>query len=135
MTREEKIREDEKSLEQYRDRLEREVKAYGQMFNATAINNRRARALAVGECVLKALDEVQGLARVKRLKPGSLDFLIDGRKIEDPDGMKGFDYSVTYRVVSYEPAHTKEWIDAEIEKTRQKMETETNEMFPPSENN
>ena len=129
-SREEKEREDKKSLEKYRERLGHEVKAYGQTFSATAINNRRARALAVGECALKALEEAQGLAKTHNLKPGTLEFNIGYDKVVDPDGVKGYEYVVTYRVVSYEKAHTKEWIDAEIKKTYDKMQAETEEMFP-----
>lgn len=133
MTREEKIREDGESLKQYEERLRKTKKAYHQEFRAFAINQRRSRALALGECCLKAMDEVRGLNRTKPLIPGTLDYLINEQKVTDADGVKGFSCVVAYRVVSEEPEYTDEWIKNEIAETFEKMMIETDEMFPQEE--
>ena len=133
MTREQKIRKDSKALKDYRKRLERERRAYMKEFEAFSVNQRRSRAAAIGECVLQAMDDVRGLARVKDLVNGSLEYMFNEQKVQDPDGRKGFKYSVAYRVVSTEPAHSKEDIDKEIEETFEKMMMETDEMFPQEE--
>ena len=130
MTREQKIRKDGKALKKYADRLRKERKTYIQTFEAYAVNQRKSRAAAIGECALQAMDEVRGLAKIKPLVDGTLEYLITEEKVQDPDGRRGFHCAVTFRVVSQEAAHTDEWIKAEIEKTFEKMMAETDEMFP-----
>ena len=130
MTREQKIRKDGKALKKYADRLRKERKTYIQTFEAYAVNQRKSRAAAIGECALQAMDEVRGLAKIKPLVDGTLEYLITEEKVQDPDGRRGFHCAVTFRVVSHEAAHTDEWIKAEIEKTFEKMMAETDEMFP-----
>ena len=130
MTREQKIRKDTKALKDYRKRLERERRAYMKEFQAYSVNQRRSRAAAIGECALQAMDDVRGLAKTKDLINGTLEFMINEQKVKDPDGKIGFHYSVAYRVVSTEAAHTKEYIDREIRVTFDKMMMETDEMFP-----
>lgn len=128
--REAKIKKDSKALQNYAKRLKNEHKVYIQTFSAYAVNQRRSRAAAIGECALQAMDEVRGLAKKKQLLDGSLDYMITEQKVQDPDGRKGFHCSVTYRVVSAEKAHTEEWIKEELEKTFEKMMMDTDEMFP-----
>lgn len=130
MTREQKIKKDSKALKNYAKRLEKEHKVYMQTFSAYAVNQRRSRAAAIGECALQAMDGVRGLARTKPLMDGSLEYLITEQKLQDPDGLRRFHCSVTFRVVSQEKAHTNEEIQQEIEKTFEKMMMETDEMFP-----
>lgn len=132
-TREQKEAEDRKSLENYEERLKRTAKAKSQQFSAFAINQRKSRAAAIGECALQALDAVYALNKKTQLQTGTLVFLINENKVEDPDGKKGFQCSVTYRVVSYEPAYTEEEIREMVEDTRRKMAAETEEMFPEEE--
>ena len=130
MTREQKIKKDKKALEKYEERMRKEHKVYMQMFDAYSVNQRRSRAAAIGECALKAMDEVRGLAKTKPLLDGTLDYMITEQKVKDPDGKIGFHVSVTYRVASMEKAMTEEQIQAEIEDTRKRMMLETEEMFP-----
>ena len=130
MTREQKIRKDSKALKNYATRLKNEHKVYIQTFSAYAVNQRRSRAAAIGECALQAMDEVRGLAKQKQLLDGSLEYMITEQKVQDPDGRKGFHCSVTYRVISAEKAHTEEWIREELDRTFEKMMMETDEMFP-----
>ena len=130
MTREQKIKKDSKALQNYAKRLKNEHKVYMQMYDAYAVNQRRSRAAAIGECALQAMDGVRGLAKTKQLLDGSLEYMITEQKVQDVDGRKGFHCSVTYRVVSAEKAHTEEEIKEELEKTFEKMMMETDEMFP-----
>lgn len=133
MTRDQKIKKDSKALQKYGQRLKNEHKVYIQMFEAYAANQRKSRAAAIGACALRAMDEVRGLAKTKPLMDGSLEYMITEQKMVDPDGIKGFHCTVTYRVVSAEKAHDEEWIRKELEETFEKMMQETDEMFPPEE--
>lgn len=133
MTREQKIKRDGKALKKYKERLKKERKVYMECFSAYAVNQRKSRAAAIGECALQAMDRVKEMARIKPLLDGSLEYMITEKKVVDPAGIKGFQCSVTYRVVSAEDAHTAEWIEKEIEDTFEKMMQETDEMFPPEE--
>ena len=130
MTKEQKIKKDSKALQKYGQRLRTEHKVYMQMFDAYAVNQRKSRAAAIGACALEAMDEVRGLAKTKPLMDGSLEYMITEQKMIDPDGIKGFHCTVTYRVVSAEKAHSEEWIQKELEETFEKMMKETDEMFP-----
>lgn len=130
MTREQKIKKDAKVLKKYEKRLREERRVYIQTFEAYAVNQRRSRAAAMGECALQARDAVRSLSKAKDLVDGTLDYMIREEKVVDPDGKKGFHCAVTYKVMSYEPAHTDEWIRAEMEKTFEQLMHETDEMFP-----
>lgn len=131
MTREQKIKRDSKTLKKYEKRLEDERMRYIQTFDAYAINQRRSRAAAIGECALQAREAIYSLKKTKPLVNGTLEYMINEQKVVDPDGKKGFHCSVTFAVSSEEPAHTKEWIKKEIADTFEKMMRETDEMFPP----
>ncbi len=135
MTREEKIRSDGETLEKYKEQLQNTAKAYMQTFSAFSVNQRKSRAAAAGECVLKALDEVKGLIKTKPMKAGTLDFIINEVKVKDPDGKKGWRYEISYRMVSYERKYTDEEIKKELEETAAKLKAETEEMFPEEERN
>ena len=130
MTRAQKLKRDEKTLKKYEEQLRKEHKTYIQQFDAYAVNQRISRAAAIGACALQAMDAVKGMAKAKELVPGSLDYMIIEQKVQDPDGKKGFHCQVTYRVVSYEKAHTEEWIREELEKTAAQLQAETDEMYP-----
>ena len=133
MTREQKIRKDSKALKKYAKRLRDERMVYIQKFEAFAINQRKSRELALGACALKAMDRVRKLAKVKPLIAGTLEYLITENKVHDETGQKGFHCTVSFRVVSEEPAHDPKDIQKEIEETFEKMMRETDEMFPPEE--
>ena len=128
--RKKKIKDDSRELRKYADRMHREVKVYGRKYDAFAINQRKSRALAIGECALQALDDVRGLFRTKRLEPNSLWFMISESPVLDENGVKNFHCSVLYSVKSFEPAHTEEYIQKELEETFEKMMRETDKMYP-----
>lgn len=133
MTREQKIKKDSKALQKYAKRLQGEHKVYMKTVDAYARNQIKSRAAAIGACALQAMEEVRKLAKTKPLIDGSLDYMITEQKQVDPDGIKGFHCTVTFRVVSAEKAHTEEWIQKELEETFEKMMQETDEMFPPED--
>ena len=133
MKKETFVRQKQKELEKYGERLRKQNRAYMQEVSAFAVNQRRSRAAALGECALQAMDHLRGLAKTKPLMNGSLEYMIREKKVEDPDGKKGFEYTVAYRVVSYEKAFTEEQITEELNKTWEKMQMEIDERFPEDE--
>ena len=130
MTKEQKIKKDEKALEKYAERMKKARKVYIKTANAYAINNRRSRAAAIGACALQVMDEMRGLAKTRPLMDGTLDYMITEQKVKDPDGKIGFHATVAARVTSAEAQYTAEEIRAEIEDTRKRMMLETEQMYP-----
>jgi len=130
-----KIREDSKALRKYRKRLTEERKCYEQKFEAYAINQRKSREAALGACALKAMDAVRELSRVKPLRAGTLEYVINEQKVQDDAGQKGFYCCVIFHVVSEEPAHSQEDIQKELEETFEKMMSETDKLYPAEEKN
>lgn len=128
--REKKIREDNKKLRAYADRMKKTMKNYGQKFDAFAINQRKSRELALGTCALKALDSVRELMRGKSLEPGSLWFMITESPCKDENGKKAFHCQVLYSVTSHEPAFTDEEVLKELKDTKEKMMRETDALYP-----
>lgn len=131
MTREEKIKLDEKTVEMYREQLKRERKSKGQIARALAENNRRAREIAAGQAVLTILDKIKELEKGTEIVNGTLRFWID-EKILYPHGKdyeKQFGYEVSYQVQVADPAHTEEEIDRLAEDLTFRLAMETDEMF------
>ena len=124
------------TVEKYRQDLLNERKVYMQKATARAVNNRRARALAVGECALKAMDGVRECSRAHRLAAQSLMYMIDEKIIYPVAGSreKNFEYDVMYQVTSDEKAWTQEEIEEKTEDLRKRLAMETDEMFPEEEN-
>ena len=130
MTRDQKLKRDKKTLEKYAKRLKEARRCYIQTVTAIAVNQRKSRRVAAGECVLQAMDQVRALAKTKMLMDGSLEFMITEKKLIDPDGKKGFEYGVTYKVTSWEPNYTEDEIRENVEKLAKQLQEETDEMFP-----
>lgn len=122
-------RKNRKALEAYEKQLRNRRQEYCQFAEAYSATGRRNRALAVGECVLKLLDELRKLNGDKRLLEGSLFWTVSEHRLRDTDGIKGFRYNVAYYVKSDEDYYTEEEIRAEIEKTKAVMDAETEEFF------
>ena len=132
MTREEKVKLDERTVEMYREQLKRERKSKGQIARTLAVNNRRARELALGEAALKILDCVKELEKGHEVISKTLQFMIN-EKVIYPHGKeyeKQFGYEVSYQVQINEPAHTAEEIDRLAEDLTFRLAMETDEMFP-----
>ena len=135
MTREEKVQQDEKTVEMYRDQLKREKKSKGQIARTLAENNRRAREIALGQAALTILDSIKELEKGHELISASLRFFVE-EKILYPHGKdyeKQFGYEVSYQVQVNEPAHTAEEIDRLAEDLTFRLAMETDEMFAEEE--
>ena len=132
MDRQGKLYQDEITVEGYRKDLENERKVYMQKASARAINNRRARALAVGECCLKVMDGVRECSKGHPLVPGTLVYMIDEKIIKPVVGakQKEFEYEVMYQVTSAEKAWTQEEIEEKVGDLEFRLAMETDEMFP-----
>lgn len=131
--REQKIKKDSKALRKYAERLRMTVKNYGRKFDAVAINQRKSRALALGECAMKAMEDVQAEAMKHKFKPDSLYYILHEEPVKDETGKKFFHEMVMWAVTSYEPAYTEEEIQKELEETFEKMMRETDELYPAEE--
>lgn len=127
-----KIRKDRKTLRAYEKSLRNEKKQYMKTFEAVSETGRKNRALAVGECCLQAMDDLNVL--VNRQPPipfvkGSLFWNLGEQRVKDEDGEKGFRYNVTYHLLSYERAWTDEEIKEKLMEAAKKIGAETEEMF------
>ena len=129
MKKETKIKKDEQTLKKYERQLRNRRKEYQRFAEAYSKTGRRNRALAVGECALKAMDALRELNAEKTLLEGTLFWTINEERIRDTDGIKGFRYVVCWHVKSDEDYYTEEEIRKEIEETRARMLAETEEMY------
>lgn len=125
----EKLARDGDTLAKYENQLRNERKVYGQFAQADSLTGRRARALAVGECVIRLMENLRDLNGKKKLLDGTLFWNIVEKRVRDTDGRKGFEYTVYWKVKSDEQAYTEEQIRKEIDETREKVLQETGEMF------
>ena len=121
--------QDEETIAHYERNLRAKRKHYTQSTEAISAGGRRNRALAVGECVLKLLDAIEKEHFKHHFLPGTLVFNVFQDRTVDPDGIKGYRYTVAYHAMADEAALTEEEIAAEVEETRKKIEAETEEMF------
>lgn len=121
--------QDEETLAHYENRLRAKRKHYTQCTEAISAGGRRNRALAVGECVLKLLDALEKEHFIHHFLPGTLAWNIFQDRTVDPDGVKGYKYTVAYHALADEQAMTDDEIEKELEETRKKIEAETAEMF------
>jgi len=129
MTKEQKLKRDEKALKLYEKQLRNRRKEYAQIADAYSRTGQRMRAEALGECALKLIENLRKLKGEKNLLDGTLFWTIGEERVKDMDGVKGFHYTVTFHVKSDEDAFTEEEIRKEIEETRAKMVAETEEMY------
>ena len=126
---EKKRAEDRETLARYETRLRGKKKHYTQTAEAFTTGGRRNRAAAVGECVMQMLEALQKEVRNHHFLPGTLSWIIGEDRAVDPDGRKGYRYTVAYHIYADEQSMTEEEISKEIEETREKIEAETREMF------
>ena len=120
---------DARTLRKYEDQMRRRPKEYAQIAEAFSLTGRKARAAAVGECVIQLTEQLRKLNREKKLLDGSLFWTIEEQRVKDPDGRKGFRYVVAWHVQSDEPYYTEEEIREEIGRTAELIRQETAEMF------
>ena len=127
-----KIRKDRETLRAYEKSLRNEKKQYMKTFEAVSETGRKNRALAIGECCLQAFEKLNDLVNPRPAIPfveGSLYFNLGEQRVKDEDGEKGFRYSVTYNLQSYEPAWTDEEIKEKLIDAAKRIGAETEEMF------
>ena len=121
------------TLRKYEIRLRKERKVYMKEAAAYSLSDRKSRAMALGECCLKILEDVKDLNGKHKLIDKSLEYMIDEQKVVDPDGRKGFKYRVIYSVLADEPRFTEEEIRRELEDTARRLKLETEELFRKEE--
>ena len=105
------------------------MRHYTQVAEAISLGGRKNRALAIGECCLKAMEMLEKENFKHHFLPGTLSWIIGEDKAVDPDGKKGYKYTVAYHVLADEKALTEEEITKEMDETREKVMAETREMF------
>lgn len=123
---------DRKTIASYEKRLRNERKVYRQRFEAISETGRKNRALCIGECCLQAMEKLTELVNKQPpipFVPGSLYFNLGEQRVKDEDGEKGFRYSVTYNLQSYEPAMSEEEIQAKVAEAARLVKKETDEMY------
>ena len=134
MKRETFIRKKEQELEKYGERMRKTVKRYGSFSRVTAeTNNRKGRAAAAGEAVLRALDALCETAAKKNLVQGGVGWLISEEMKKDDNGKKIYTYEVGFSALSTDREYTDEQIKEELNKTWEKMMMEVNERYPEEE--
>ena len=124
-----KRQQDAETIAHYERNLRAKRKHYTQSTEAISAGGRRNRALAVGECVLKLLDELEKEHFKHHFLPGTLCFNVFQDRTVDPDGIKGYRYTVAYHAMADEPALTEEEITAEVDETWKRIQAETEEMY------
>lgn len=134
MRKEQKIKKDRHDLVKYMKRMENQRQEIKRMGDAYCLTGHKNRVNTIGEIVLKLLEDFykkQGELKLRghKMLDGTLFWIIEETRVKDPDGKKGFHYSVGYMVKTSEPMYTKEEIQKEMEETYQKMKQETEEMY------
>lgn len=128
-----KIYRDEMTVEKYREELTKARKVFGQKATARAINNRRARALAIGQSALKVMDGVRETSKKHELMAGTLVYMIDEKVVYPQEGnrnRKEYEYDVMYQVTGTEPQYTEVEILEKCEDLKKRLAIETDEMYP-----
>ncbi len=123
---------DRKTIASYEKRMRNERKVYRQRFEAISETGRKNRALCIGECCLQAMEKLTELVNKNPpipFVPGSLYFNLGEQRVKDEDGEKGFRYSVTYNLQSYEPAMSEKEIQAKVAEAARLVKKETDEMY------
>lgn len=125
--------QDAEQLAHYERNLRAKRKHYTQSAETFCTGGQKNRAMAAGAAVLSGLEQLEKFRREHRLIPGTLSWIIGEDRAMDPDGKKGYRYTVAWHIYADENVLTEEEIAAEIEDTRKKMAAETEEMYGPSD--
>ena len=129
MTREEKREQDELMLMKLERNLRAQRVRYTRNVELHSTGGRRMRAYALGECCLRAREELEKLSYEHTLIAGTVHWIIDEQHVVDPDGKKGYKAVIAFLVDANEQKLTEEEIAAEVAETRKRVEAETEEMF------
>ena len=130
MNKHQKVKRDHDTIKRYRKQLINERQVYTRMAQAYSTTDHKSRAQAIGECALQLIEDIRLLNSQKQLVPGSLYYTMTENKVKDTDGKKGFEYTMTYFVKANEAAWDKEQINAKLYDLYDRLQKETQEMFP-----
>lgn len=134
MNKRQKIKRDQRTLKKYEKQLRSRRAEIGRKAEAYSMTGRKQRINAIGESVLKLLDDLHEIQaeQEKKKKPlinGTLFWGINEKRVQDTDGKKGFKYTIYFMVKSEEDYYTEEEIRTELRETYAKMKAETEEMY------
>ena len=134
MNKRQKIKRDQKTLKKYEKQLRNRRKEHGRKAEAYAMTGRKQRINAIGESVLKLLEDLHEIQaeQERKKKPlinGTLFWGINEQRVQDTDGRKGFKYTIYFMVKSEEDYYSEEEIRTELRETYAKMKAETEEMY------
>lgn len=134
MNKRQKIKKDQRDLQKYEKRLRQRRQEIGRMGEAYSLTGRKQRIAAIGETVLKLLEDLHRIQaeqeqKKKPLVNGTLFWGINEERVQDTDGKKGFHYRIFFCVKSEDDYYTEEQIRTELRETYAKMKAETEEMF------
>jgi hypothetical protein len=134
MNKRQKIKQDQKELKRYEKRLRQRRQEIGRQAESWSLTGRKQRIAAIGESVLKLLDDLHKIQaeqeqKKKPLVNGTLFWGINEERVQDTDGRKGFHYRIFFCVKSAEDYYTEEEIRKELRETYAKMKAETEEMY------
>ena len=133
---ERKLETDEMTIRSYELRLRAARKSYSKAAQAISQGGRKNRALSLGECCLKAIEELEKINGTHQLLQGTLTWQILEEPKKDENGKRVYQHIVVFHVKADEPALEDGEIEAEVAETRRRIEQETREMFAedPPEN-
>ena len=132
LTKQEKREQDALVLRKYEAQLRGRRVHYSQEAETYSTGGQRNRAMAAGAAVLEGFKMLDKLRREHPLVAGTLSWIIGEDRCVDPDGKKGYKYTVAYHVYADEPALTEEEIQAELKETKKRIWMETEEMYAES---
>jgi len=134
MNKRQKIKQDQRELKRYEKRLRQRREEIGRQAESYCRTGRKQRIAAIGESVLKLMDDLHRIQaeqeqKKKPLVNGTLFWGINEERVQDTDGIKGFHYRIFFCVKSEEDYYTEEEIRKELRETYAKMKAETEEMY------
>ncbi len=134
MRKEQKIKKDRHTIAKYMNKMRSMRAEICRKAEVFSLGGHRQRVNAIGECVLKLLDDfnqqqAELAKRGKKMLDGTLFWLIEEQRVKDTDGKKGYRYNIAYLVKTDEPKYTEAEIQKEMEETYQKLKAETEEMY------
>ena len=134
MNKRQKIKKDQRTLRLYEKQLRARRQEIGRIVECYSKSGRRNRIAAIGEGVLKLLEDLKEIQaeqeqKKKPLLNGTLFWNVYEERVRDTDGIKGFHYKICFAVKSEDAYYTEEQIRKELRETYAKMKAETEEMF------
>ena len=134
MNKRQKIKKDKRTLRLYEKKLRARRQEIGRIGEAYSMTGRKQRIAAIGETVLKLLDDLHRIteeqqAKGKPLVNGTLFWGVNEERVQDTNGVKGFHYRIFFCVKSEDDYYTEEEIRKELRETYAKMKAETEEMY------